>query len=51
MGHHASTRTKETTMWLPGQQAYREIPSCSNFEAFQAVLAPYLGGLETIRPA
>ena len=23
-------------MWLPGQQAYREISSCSNAEAFQA---------------
>ena len=23
-------------MWLPGQKAYREISSCSNFEAFQA---------------
>ncbi|MEQ8937672.1 MAG: serine--tRNA ligase, partial [Gammaproteobacteria bacterium] len=23
-------------VWLPGQQAYREISSCSNFEAFQA---------------
>ncbi|HYD58515.1 MAG TPA: aminoacyl--tRNA ligase-related protein, partial [Burkholderiales bacterium] len=22
--------------WLPGQNAYREISSCSNFEAFQA---------------
>ncbi|MEJ2761077.1 MAG: serine--tRNA ligase, partial [Gammaproteobacteria bacterium] len=22
--------------WLPGQQRYREISSCSNFEAFQA---------------
>ena len=23
-------------MWLPGQNAYREISSCSNYEAFQA---------------
>ena len=23
-------------VWLPGQQAYREISSCSNFEDFQA---------------
>jgi len=23
-------------VWLPGQQLYREISSCSNFEAFQA---------------
>ena len=23
-------------MWLPGQNAYREISSCRNFEAFQA---------------
>jgi seryl-tRNA synthetase len=23
-------------VWLPGQKAYREISSCSNFESFQA---------------
>jgi seryl-tRNA synthetase len=23
-------------VWLPGQNSYREISSCSNFEAFQA---------------
>src|SRR5205809_7408366 len=23
-------------VWLPGQNAYREISSCSNFDAFQA---------------
>ncbi len=23
-------------MWLPGQQLFREISSCSNFESFQA---------------
>jgi seryl-tRNA synthetase len=23
-------------VWLPGQQLFREISSCSNFEAFQA---------------
>ncbi|MEO8726868.1 MAG: aminoacyl--tRNA ligase-related protein, partial [Acidobacteriaceae bacterium] len=23
-------------VWLPGQQLYREISSCSNFEAYQA---------------
>jgi seryl-tRNA synthetase len=96
----SSAKTYDIEVWLPGQQAYREISSCSNFEAFQArrmqarfrnekgkpepvhtlngsglavgrtliavlenyqnadgsvtvpaVLAPYLGGLETIRPA
>jgi seryl-tRNA synthetase len=96
----SSAKTYDIEVWLPGQQAYREISSCSNFEAFQArrmqarfrnekgkpepvhtlngsglavgrtliavlenyqnadgsvtvpaVLAPYMGGLETIRPA
>ncbi|WP_019024629.1 MULTISPECIES: serine--tRNA ligase [unclassified Thioalkalivibrio] len=32
----ASARTYDLEVWLPGQQAYREISSCSNFEAFQA---------------
>ncbi|VAW79086.1 Seryl-tRNA synthetase, partial [hydrothermal vent metagenome] len=29
-------KTYDLEVWLPGQQAYREISSCSNFEAFQA---------------
>ena len=31
-----SAKTYDLDVWLPGQQAYREISSCSNFEAFQA---------------
>ena len=31
-----SARTYDLEVWLPGQQRYREISSCSNFEAFQA---------------
>ena len=32
----ASAKTYDLEVWLPGQQAYREISSCSNFEDFQA---------------
>jgi seryl-tRNA synthetase len=32
----ASARTYDLEVWLPGQGLYREISSCSNFEAFQA---------------
>ncbi|HEX9772417.1 MAG TPA: serine--tRNA ligase [Steroidobacteraceae bacterium] len=32
----ASAKTYDLEVWLPGQQAYREISSCSNCEAFQA---------------
>jgi len=95
-----AAKTYDIEVWLPGQNAYREISSCSNFEAFQArrmqarfrnekskpeavhtlngsglavgrtliavlenyqnadgsitvpaALAPYMGGLEVIRPA
>lgn len=31
-----STKTYDLEVWLPGQNAYREISSCSNTEAFQA---------------
>jgi seryl-tRNA synthetase len=31
-----SSLTYDIEVWLPGQQRYREISSCSNFEAFQA---------------
>jgi seryl-tRNA synthetase len=31
-----SAKTYDLEVWLPGQQAFREISSCSNFEAFQA---------------
>ena len=32
----SSTKTYDLEVWLPGQSAFREISSCSNFEAFQA---------------
>jgi seryl-tRNA synthetase len=32
----ASAKTYDLEVWLPGQQAYREISSCSNCEAYQA---------------
>jgi len=32
----SSAKTYDLEVWLPGQNAYREISSCSNFEAFQA---------------
>jgi len=32
----ASAKTYDLEVWLPGQAAYREISSCSNFEDFQA---------------
>ena len=35
MGFSAA-KTYDIEVWLPGQEAYREISSCSNFEAFQA---------------
>ena len=31
-----SAKTYDLEVWLPGQARYREISSCSNFEAFQA---------------
>ena len=35
MGANAA-KTYDIEVWLPAQHAYREISSCSNFEAFQA---------------
>jgi seryl-tRNA synthetase len=32
----AAAMTVDLDVWLPGQQAYREISSCSNFRDFQA---------------
>ncbi|MHB1543287.1 MAG: serine--tRNA ligase [Gammaproteobacteria bacterium] len=32
----ASTKTYDLEVWLPGQNQYREISSCSNFRDFQA---------------
>ncbi|HTM09796.1 MAG TPA: serine--tRNA ligase [Verrucomicrobiae bacterium] len=35
LGSNAA-KTYDLEVWLPGQSAYKEISSCSNFEAFQA---------------
>ncbi len=45
----AAARTYDLEVWLPGQQTYREISSCSNFRAFQArrIKARYRSALET----
>ena len=32
----AAAKTYDLEVWLPAQKAYREISSCSNFEAYQA---------------
>jgi seryl-tRNA synthetase len=32
----SAAKTFDLEVWLPGQQLYREISSCSNFDAFQA---------------
>jgi seryl-tRNA synthetase len=32
----SAAKTYDLEVWLPGQKAFREISSCSNFEAFQA---------------
>ena len=32
----AASKTYDIEVWLPGQGVYKEISSCSNFEAFQA---------------
>jgi seryl-tRNA synthetase len=32
----SSAKTYDIDVWLPGQNGYKEISSCSNFEAFQA---------------
>ncbi len=42
----AAAKTYDIEVWLPGQNAYREISSCSNFEAFQArrMQARFKGG-------
>jgi len=32
----SAAKTYDLEVWLPGQELYREISSCSNFEAFQA---------------
>ncbi len=42
----SAAKTYDLEVWLPGQSAYKEISSCSNFEAFQARRAQirYRGG-------
>jgi seryl-tRNA synthetase len=32
----SSAKTYDLEVWLPGQNGFKEISSCSNFEAFQA---------------
>jgi len=32
----SSAKTYDIEVWLPGQQLFREISSCSNFESYQA---------------
>jgi len=32
----SSAKTYDLEVWVPGQQTYREISSCSNLESFQA---------------
>jgi seryl-tRNA synthetase len=32
----SAAKTYDLEVWLPAQKTYREISSCSNFEAFQA---------------
>jgi seryl-tRNA synthetase len=32
----SAAKTFDIEVWLPGQNAYKEISSCSNFEAYQA---------------
>lgn len=41
-----AAKTYDLEVWLPGQNAYKEISSCSNYEAFQARRAQirYRGG-------
>ena len=41
-----SAKTYDIEVWLPGQNAFKEISSCSNYEAFQARRAQirYKGG-------
>jgi len=36
----ASAKTYDLEVWLPGQNAYKEISSCSNYEAYQARRMP-----------
>lgn len=44
----SSAKTYDLEVWLPGQQVYREISSCSSFEDFQArrLMARFRSGQE-----
>ncbi len=44
-----SAKTYDIEVWLPGQNGYKEISSCSNYEAFQARRANirFKGGKKT----
>ena len=48
----SAAKTYDLEVWLPAQQTYREISSCSNFESFQArrMQARYRGGKQN-KPA
>jgi seryl-tRNA synthetase len=48
-----AAKTYDLEVWLPGQDAYREISSCSNFEDYQARRAKirYRAAGEKARPA
>ena len=50
----SSAKTYDIEVWLPGQNGYKEISSCSNFEAFQARRAgdplPRRGKKSELRP-
>jgi seryl-tRNA synthetase len=49
----SSAKTYDIEVWLPGQNGYKEISSCSNFEAFQARRASirFKGGPASGSPA
>jgi seryl-tRNA synthetase len=47
----ASAKTYDIEVWLPSQQAYREISSCSNCEAFQARRAEIRVRLDSVKKA
>jgi len=48
----SAAKTYDLEVWLPGQDTFREISSCSNFEDFQARRAKirYRGGNDKPRP-
>jgi len=47
----SSAKTYDVEAWMPGQNTYREISSCSNFEDFQArpCLDPFFVGRITVK--